>query len=203
MARSAPFWSRTGVTSTTPAVVRLPSNWRQLKVSVDALSYAGIGTTYAAPAVATVNGITTISSLSTPTAGTFVIRVMDGGQVLATTAAIPYNETAANIKTALVATGYFASGDITAAGGALPTAVTLTWTGVYAGVVPSIDVVSSVTGGVIQARTTTQSAGNGSYGYVAASSQEVWDSPGDTMPGQFFYVATVSGAGNYSISAYR
>lgn len=203
MSRSIPFWSKTGTTSTTAAVVRLPSNWTELKVYADVLSLAQIGLTYAAPGVTAVNGIITISSAGTPTAGTFKYKVMGGGRVLATTSDLVYNESAANVKTALVATGYFASGDITAAGGALPTAITLTLAGVYAGVVPELALVSSVTPGSITSRTTTAPAGNGGYAYIEATTQEVWSNDNISSRAGFLYIAAVTGTGNYRVSAFR
>jgi hypothetical protein len=205
MARSIPFWSRTGATSTTPAVVRLPANWTTLEVFVDALSYVQLGGAFAAPAVASVNGITTISSVGTPTAGTFTAQVVDNGQVLATTSALAYNESAANVKTALIGMtpDFFDTGDITAAGGALPTDITLTWTGVYATAVPAINIVSSVTGGEIRARTSTNAAGNGGYGYAEANSTKTWGAETSGVGSRFLYVAVVASTGNYRVTAFR
>lgn len=207
MARSRPLWALTGALTTTPSVIHLPDNWREIKISVDALCYGQLGAAYAAPAVGATNGITTISSGGTPTGGTFRVRAYPGDSDLtALTSALPYNESAANVKTAMVATGLFASGDITAAGGALPTDITLTWTGVYAATVPPIEIVSAVTGGSnsrIYTRTTTVPDGNGGYGYLAANTQEVWASDGfGSKVDRFLYLATVSGAATFYLTAY-
>lgn len=202
--RSLPFGSRTGVTSATPITVALPEDWSDVKVWVDVASYGGVGSAYAAPAVASVNGITTIRSLGVPTAGTFTITALPNTPASAVTVAIPYNETAANIKTALVNTGLFATGDITAAGGALPADVTLTWTGVYAGTVPPLYVTSSVTGGQITSLTTTKPVSNGGYAYLEATLQEMWERSDSGGAGsRFLYIATVTGAGNYRVSVYK
>lgn len=207
---SRPFWSKTGALTTTPTVLFLPDGWGELKISVDALCLGQVGPSYTAPAVAAVNGITTISSAGVPTGGMFQLRVAPAdSDIVALTSALTFDESAADIKTALVATGLFASGDITAAGGALPTAVTLTWTGVYAATVPPIEVVSphALTGGTnpsVAARTTTNPAGNGKYGYLASGVQEVWSAAmfGSKI-NRFLYLAAVTGTANYYITAYR
>lgn len=209
------MWSRTGALTTTPSTILLPNGWTELKLLVDAQSYGQLGSAYTAPGVATVNGVTTISSGGGATGGTFKILVLprpatayDGGNgYAAITAAIPYNETAANIKTALVNTGYFTSAGITAAGGALPTAVTLTWTNSYAGTVPQLAVQSSLTGGnnaAIRLATTTTPSGNGGYGYLEANAQEVWIAdPNGSSTDRYLYLASVGASANYYITAYR
>lgn len=205
MTRSSPFWGgRTGTTSTTPVAIYLPAGWREVKLWVDALSYAQLGTTYTAPAVADVNGVTTITSRGTPTAGTFKLTAFPNDATPFTTATIAYNDSAANVKTALIAgSTRFVTGDITAAGGALPTDITLTWTGVYATTVPFIVPSSvSVTGGDILVRTTTQPIAHGGYGYVAANTQETWANDQFSGGESYLYVATVSGTGNYQITCY-
>jgi hypothetical protein len=206
--RTRPIWSKTGATSATPIAVALPRDWTSLKIETDVRSFAQLGAAYTPPAVAAVNGITTLTSLGGPTGGTFQIRVLDRtGRVVETTAAIPYNESAANIKTALVALASFETGDITAAGGALPTAVTLTWTGVWAAAAPPLEIVNAVTGGTnarINAAITTQPAGNGGYVYVVAGAQEVWEADEGGIAGErYIYLATTTGAGNYYVSAFR
>ncbi len=76
-----------------------------------------------------------------------------------TTAAIAYNATATDVQNALLALAVFNPGDITAAGGPLPTTpVTLTFGGRYAGTnVAQLVVVDSITGG--DAVVTTSTAG--------------------------------------------
>lgn len=197
------MWSSSGSLTTTPSTIYLPNGWKEIKVDVDAGCYGRTGSSYTAPSVAAVNGVTTIYSYGTPTAGTFVIRVFPAYGDVFTTSALTFDESAADVKTALIAgSTVFVTGDITAAGGALPTDITLTWTGAYAGTVPPIDVVSSVTPGEIIARTTTQAAGNGGYGYI--DSVEVWSSDRDGITqDRYLYLATVSGVGTYQVTAYR
>ena len=205
--RSRAFWSKTAATSTTPVAVKLPVNWVELKLWVDVLSLAAIGTTLTAPAVTAVNGILTLSVRGTPTSGTFALAGRDGNNVRTfTTAGIAYNASAATIKTALTNTGVFASGDITAAGGALPTDVTLTFTGSWAGVVPSIAPLNAnMVGGSVQIpnNTITAASGNGGYGYIENNTQEVWSNNENDTTGGFLYIATTTGAGNYRITCYR
>jgi hypothetical protein len=74
------------------------------------------------------NEVWTLTSTNTPTGGTFTITY--NGQ---TTAAIPYNETAANIATAIVALSNVGVGDIVGAGGPINTTpVTLTAAAAFA-----------------------------------------------------------------------
>jgi hypothetical protein len=75
-------------------------------------------------------GVNCIQSLrlnGSPTAGTFTLSFAG-----ATTTAIAYNATAATVQTALEALATIGAGNITATGGALPAAVTLTFTGTLA-----------------------------------------------------------------------
>ncbi len=209
--RSRPVWSRTGTTSTTPVAVRLPTNWSEAKVWVDVLSLGQVGLTLVAPAVASVNGTIMIWSRGTPSAGAFRIRGMREGTTtpIFDTADIPYNASAAAVKSALVATGYFATGDITAGGGALPTSVTLTFTGSYAGTVPALVILNSstanvaMTGGTYAETVSTPAAGNGNYGYIEGMSQEVWSADLENTQAGFLYIASVSGTGNYRVTVYR
>lgn len=126
-----PLWKRTGTTSTTPAVVYVPAGVRQVKVWVDADSYVAFGGAYTAPAVAAVDEVYTITTDGTVADGFFTL-VFDGEE----TGALTFDESAADIVTALNALSNAASGDFVGAGGALPTAVTLTAAQVYAGAGP-------------------------------------------------------------------
>lgn len=208
MTRTRPIWSKTGALTTAPIGLLLPANWTQLKIEVDARAFAQLGNAYTPPAVAAVNGIHTLSLRGNATGGTFLIDVLSPvGVTVVTTAPIPYNESAANVKTALVNTGRFVAGDITAAGGALPTDITLTWTGVLAGVIPLLQTRDSLTGtGNPSTRlaVTTKPQGNGGYAYLAAGTQEVWEGEEAGPSGErYLYLAAVGGAGNYFLSAYR
>lgn len=203
--RSRPFWSRTSTTSTTPVAIYLPAEAKEVKIWVDADSYVGRGSTYTAPAVAAVNGITTIDTTGAPTAGTFTLTVFPGQGNEETTGALTYDESAADVKTALVALNAFETGDITAGGGALPTAITLTWTAIYAGTAPPLIATPSLTGGGMTVIVTTAPKGNGGYGYVEADAQEVWtlDRGGHrSAPDTYLYVAALTGTGNYRVTAY-
>lgn len=197
----------TGIT-TSPVAVHIPDRVRYVQVVTTARAYVGLGQAYTAPAVATVNGITTISSAGTPTGGTFTITLFPGTDRAFTTSALTYNESAADIKTALILGSTVAvTGDITAAGGALPTAVTLTWTGVYAGTVPPLIVNSAVTGGTnsrIIARTTTAPAQNGGYAYVEASTPTVLTRSRDRFGNEsrYLYIASVSSTVDYFLTYY-
>lgn len=219
MASSRPFWSTTGTgLTTTPATIYLPSGWSDLKVLVSAQCLGQTGNTYVAPAVTNVSGVITISEAGTPTGGTFAIKVFPvpkaggyenpGTGAVAVTTALAYNASAATIKSALIATGYFVTGDTTAAGGALPTDVTLTLAGAYVGGLPILDFDSSLlTGGSnsrVYGRITTNPLGNGGYGYLEANAQEVWNSDmGGNKLDRFLYLAAVTGTASYWITAYR
>src|SRR5437762_2902489 len=72
-----------------------------------------------------VNAQQTITITGTPTGGTFTLT-FNG----ATTAAIAYNASAANVQSALTALSSVGTGNLTASGGALPgTPVVVTFTG--------------------------------------------------------------------------
>jgi hypothetical protein len=220
MSRSRPHWSRTGALTTTPIAIALPDGWTQLLIKVDVQTFAKVGKAYTPPAVTAVNGVTTIRATGAQTGGTVQILTVFGGQDYANparTAAIPYNESAANIKTALIASvqsgnptaTWYATGDMTAAGGPVGTAdVTLTWTGVYAGTVPKLNLDSSGLTGPgpnrVDLLTTTYAAGNGGYGYIEGGTQMVIDTDGEGFSDdRFLYLASVSGTGTFYVSAFR
>lgn len=208
---SQPFWSQSVAITATPSVLYLPSNVSEVMVHFDVAGLVAVGNTYAAPAVSSTNAITTISSSGTPTGGVFYVVVADAGTDRSLTTALTFDDSAADLKAALIAISpaVFATGDITAAGGALPTAITLTWTGVYAATAPLLTIVSEVTGGSnskISARTTTQPIGNGGYGFVAAGMALAFDVNKDKRgdkPNRFLYLATLTGSGTVKVSAYR
>lgn len=89
-------------------------------------------------------------SLGSATAGTVTLTI-DGR----TTGAIAYNAAAATVQTALASVGL---SDVIAGGGPLPGALTLTFTGAYAGQdVPAVVVTpTGLTGGTVTVSTTTQ-----------------------------------------------
>jgi hypothetical protein len=209
MGRSKPIWDRTVALTTTPSVVYLPDTYREVKIFVDALSYAQLGTTYAAPAVADVSGVTSLIEVGAPTGGTITLVVFPNDVERAVTGTIAYNASAATIKTALTTTNKFVAGDITAAGGTLDTAaVTLTWTGVYAVTVPTIVLgTNALTGGVagatVNARVTTLPLGHGGYGYIEANTQETWENDNYGDLDRYVYLATVASTGTARITAYN
>jgi len=88
-----------------------------------------------------------ITSVGTPTGGTFTITLINRrtGTTIGTTGAIAFNATAATIDTAVEAV--LGAGTITSSGGPLPTAVSLTLAGAYASTPIAMVVNSSVTGG--------------------------------------------------------
>jgi len=94
--------------------------------------------------------IMNIATQGTPTGGTFTLEISsETGTVLGTTAAIPFNATAAQIDTAIEAiTG---AGTVTSGSGPLPAAVSVTWAGSLVtgfGTFPRVRVASSaLTGG--------------------------------------------------------
>jgi hypothetical protein len=212
-----PIWRRTGTTSTTPVAIFLPAGVRRIKVWVDALSYFGLGNTQAAPSVTVADEVITIITTGTPTGGDFTLT-FDGQ----TTGAIAHNASAATIVTALNALSNVDSGDFVGAGGALPTAVTLTGGAVYdqAGGLPPLKVgTNALTGGTnptVQVRTSTKGSGLGNraggYGYLEAESQELLDigagssrvASGATQSpqGRYLYLATVASTGNYRVTGY-
>lgn len=205
MARNRPIWSRTGSLTTTPTAIALPPDWTEIRLALDARCYVKFGKDYAAPAVSGASGVITIRSLGSPSGGTWQARInpQDGSGALLT-AAIAYNASAATIKTAFVNTGLFASGDITAAGGALPTDATLTFGGVWAGALPRVEIVNAVTGTnnpAISALITTLPSGNGGYGYGESGANVYASDLSDKD--RFLYLAAVATTANYFVTALR
>jgi hypothetical protein len=92
--------------------------------------------------------IAAVTTTGVPTGGTFQIEIRseDNSTLIGTTAAIAYNAAAATIDAAVEAvTG---AGTVNAAGGPLPTAVSLTWAGAYAAIRPCLRIVgAALTGG--------------------------------------------------------
>lgn len=102
------------------------------------------------------NQVNSLVTTGTPTGGTFTITVNG-----VTSAGIAFNAAAATVQAALVAMSNIAAGDVVAAGGALPTAVTLTWGGAFAGQAVTVSASGAgLTGGTTPtAAVTTTTAG--------------------------------------------
>lgn len=199
-----PLGSWNGNLTTTPVAIYVPARGREIKVAVSVDAYARLGEQPSPPAVATVNGVTTIDAPGAPASGTFTLVVFPWAARPAATAPVAYNATATDIVNALVATGLFAAADISAAGGPLPSAaVTLTWTGVYAGSAPELAVESAVSPGVVRARLTTEPVAAGGYAAIAAG-QEIWQAPAQgALAPRYLYLAAVTGSGTYRVSVYE
>ncbi len=210
LTRSRPIWSRSVSLTTTPVAVALPDGAREISISSDAAAYAQLSGLYASPGVAIVPGVISLFSSGTPTGGTFKLKVNSGGGQEETTSALTYDESAADVDAALAALTAFEAADVTTAGGALPTAITMTFTGgVYVGVVPRLSVVeSALTGGTnpqIVTRITTKPLGNGGYGYVPANTVMVYNRTGDMRGAggdQFLHLATIASTGTALVTAY-
>lgn len=104
------------------------------------LTASGLYAPYSGPT----SEVQTVTVTGTPTGGTYTLTW--SGQ---TTAAIPYNATAAQVKTALEGLSNIAVGDVTVAGGPQPgTAVSVTFVGAYLGEdVAAMTATASLTGG--------------------------------------------------------
>lgn len=115
------------------------------------------------------NEIQSITTTGTPTGGTFTLSY--AGQ---TTTPIAFNAASTVVASALTALSSIGTGNVTAAGGALPTAVTVTFTGALAATdVATLTATSSLTGGttptVAITTTTPGVVGSTSIGYQAPS----------------------------------
>jgi hypothetical protein len=108
------------------------------------------------------NEVQTITTTGTPTGGTFTLTYKG-----ATTTPIAYNAAAATIDTALEALATLEAGEVTCSGGALPTAVVVTFTGESAATNVSALTVdySGLTGGTTPTVVVTQTTpGEGNIG---------------------------------------
>lgn len=105
------------------------------------------------------NEVQTVTITGTPAGGDFTLEVVYPDNTSETTAAIAYNATAADVKTALAALSKLDAADLITSGGALPgTAVVVTFTGTYANTdMPMmIGDPTGLTGGTDEAVTVTE-----------------------------------------------
>lgn len=131
--------------------------------------------------------VTSLSITGSPTGGTFTITWS-----AETTAAIPYNATAAQVQAALEALSNIAPGDIEVTGGPLPgTAITITWMGSLLGNVAAPTTTDSLTGGTSPATVIgTTTAGTD---YVGAAVHTFYPSDAAQLP--FLAIEERIGAG--------
>lgn len=128
---------------------------------------AAFGTEYIGPGG--VNEKETLSVTGSPTGGTFTLTY-----AAQTTAAIPWNATAAQIQTALIALSNIGPGDVMCSGGPLPAVpVVCDFTGVLSGTLASAPMTASsagLTGGttptVVVTRTVTGLSNAGTYQHL-------------------------------------
>lgn len=206
--RSRPLWSATLALTTTPIAIYLGSRWEQVKIEVDARAFASLGAAYTPPAVGSVAAVTTVRSTGTPTGGGFNLILFPGDRIPAKTGLLAYNASAATIKSGVtgILPAVAASADIAAAGGALPTDVTLTWAGVYKGEAPQMSVDSTGLVSVDNARIQLIQAyaeSNGGYGYLPASAQEFWTASNEGVGlDRYLYLATVASTGNAYVTLF-
>lgn len=124
-------------------------------------------TTSVAGGTTPVNEVDSLAQATgTSTAGTFKLTVTEPGATDSgeQTTAIAYNASAATVQAALEALDNVKPGDVVCAGGALPTAVTLSWSDNFAEKdIPTITVDNaSNTGGTYKVTETTKGA-SGTY----------------------------------------
>jgi hypothetical protein len=105
------------------------------------------------------NHVTTLTLTGAPTGGTFTLTYSSQ-----TTAALPYNATAAQIQAALEALSNIGEGEVDVNGGPITSApVTITWMGTLVGVVTNPTVTPSFTGGTTPTLTPTSSTTGAAY----------------------------------------
>lgn len=112
-----------------------------------------------APYAGTTSEVQTVTVTGTPTGGTYTLTY--SGQ---TTAGIPFNATAAQVKTALEALSNIVPGDVATGGGAHPgTAITVTFGGQFSGdnVAQMTASATNLTGGTTPAVTVTTTTSGG------------------------------------------
>ncbi|MGW7636096.1 hypothetical protein [Streptomyces decoyicus] len=132
-----------------------PRNALKSGLPLGKIDATGLYAPYAGPT----SEVQTVTVTGTPTGGTYTLTF--SGQ---TTAGIPYNATAAQVKTALEALSNVNPGDVTVAGGPHPgTAVTVTFVGQYLGDDQTQMTASaaSLTGGTSPAVTVTTATAGG------------------------------------------
>lgn len=140
------------------------------------------------------NEVQTLTITGTPTGGTFTLTYAGH-----TTAALPYNATAAQVQSALRALGNIGYQDVVCAGGPLPGAgITITFQGRLAGTnVAAITTTDSLTGGTTPASAiaTTTAGAAGMREYVTVDLPGQWSAfdLGQTDEGTRAYALTLQG----------
>jgi hypothetical protein len=146
-------------------------NWDGVTQRVARLEFLG-------PAGGIEAGANEVQSLATtgvPTGGTFTLNVFG-----AVTGAIAFNATAAAVQAALEAAATVGTGNVVAAGGPLPTAITLTFQGALAQQdLPSITIgTNTLTGGTTPVPTiSTTTPGRSGARYVTIDIPLAWQTP--------------------------
>ena len=141
------------VTSANPALQG--RNVMKSGIPLGKLTASGLYAPYSGPR----SEVQTVTITGAPTGGTYTLTF--SGQTMA---AIPYNATAAQVKTALEALSNIAVGEVAVSGGPHPgTAIVVTFGGQYMGDdVPQMTATSSLTGGTSPAvAVATTTAGGG------------------------------------------
>lgn len=189
--------------SASATTVWIPKNAVAILLYSSVLAKYCFDSTYAAPSATITNQVQSINTVGTPTGGTFTLLGPFSGVA---TSALTFDESAADVKTALAALTDFDTGDITAAGGALPTEITLTFTGVYAGVaVPVLKIgTNSLTGGTTtdSLKIAQKTAVVNPYSWIEAGSQQVIPTHG-TAGTRYLHLINDSGAGAARVSFLR
>lgn len=166
-----------------------------VQIYTSVLAKYALDTTKVGGTATITNQVQAINTAGTPTGGTFTLL---GPFTGVATSALTYDESAADVKTALVALADFDTGDITAGGGALPTEITLQFTGVYAGVtLPIIQIgTNSITGSTDNAplRITEKTAVVNPYAWIEAGTQQVIPTKSD-VGNRYLHLVNDSGAG--------
>lgn len=148
------------------------------------LTASGLYAPYSGPTAE----VQTVTITGTPTGGTYTLTF--SGQ---TTAGIPYNATAAQVKAALEALSNIAPGDVTVAGGPHPgTVITVTFAGAYLGenVAEMTASAAGLTGGTSPAVAIATATAGGAAGASDGTQvlagfllEETFFSPGSTKCG--------------------
>ena len=197
-----PIWTKTGTlpASSAPISLFLPIDTRVIEVLCAANAYMALGDKFdTLSAFTATDEVHTLTMAGSPTGGTFTLGAFDEE-----TTALTFDESAADVDTALEV--IFGSSQLATAGGALPTAITITYSGThYAGTgMPKLSVITNALTGGTNPRPVIEVTTAGRTPYITASAGVIKTTPVDRRSYPFLFLGQASSSGAaYTVNAYR
>lgn len=197
-----PIWTKTGTlpASSAPISLFLPIDARVIEVETAANAYFAFGDKFDTfTSFTAVDEIQTLTVSGDPTGGTFTLGAFDEE-----TTALTFDESAADVDTALEV--IFGSSQVVSAGGALPTAITVTFSGThYAGSgMPRLSIVTNSLTGGRNPRPNIEVTTAGKTPYATATANVLKSLAVDRRTYPFLFIGQASSSGAaYTVNVYR